>query len=255
MKYTLIILALFLLPLSSLDAQINAVAFSGLAVGSFQTKDDWKIKKVNGYGGNIEVRFTVKERLKLTGSFGYQRCTINQDEFALFAEYNWKYWKRYYGDINDPNFIKSTRWVQSVLKDSSYSATFNPVQNMDMFPILLKLEYELPVNEDLQLRPSIGGGIVFYQKNLYIEETWKKSFPQLDNYVYSYSFRNMDEKVVGNPLMVAAGLDVDYLIYDGIQLSGALNYALIINTKQSNGYEHFPVKDLFSGKLGLTFLY
>lgn len=256
MKYIIVfIFFLSFLPLDFLFPQVNSVTFSGAFTGTFREKSErWKIKSVSGFGGDIDIKFDLYKNIKVTLSGGYHGLSIDQDNFALFAQYNWKYWKRYFGDINDTAFYRSTQWVQTILKDSNYSGSFNPVQKMDVFPVTLTFSYEMNLFPDFTLRPSLGGGIIFYQKRLYVEENWRKKFPDLDNYVYDYSFRNMTDNVNGYPLAIVAGLEADYKLGDIIQLTGGFKYCGILYAENSSN-DNFPMKDMFSIKLGISFMY
>lgn len=240
---------------STVMGQINSVSFSAGFSNTLSKRNDLQIKSINGFGGDLEVRFNAYGNFCLSVTGGYSSFSVEQNMYAMFSEWNWKYWKRYFGDINDPNFSKSTQWVQSVLKDSSYSATFNPVQKMDLFPVFLTGSYEYMITDNFSARPFIGAGVLFYSKRLYVEESWKKVFASLDNYVYGYSFRNMSENVSGNPYAALAGLDAVYSVNDILSLSLGAKYAYVLRTKGKYGYDNFPVKDLVSAKLGITFKY
>ncbi len=236
--------------------QVSSVDFSGAVSGSFRKNTDWKIESVKGYGGDVSVKFNLYQNFKLSIRAGYRVFSIKQDANALFAEYNWKYWQRYYGNINDPNFKNATQWVQTLLKgDSTYSATFNPVQDMDVFPVGITLSYEFSPVAHLSVRPYIGSEMLFYQKRLYIDETWKKKFSQLDNYVYSYSFRDMDQYVIGNPIAGQLGIDAEYQVHDLVKLTAGFDYSVTYGPSAGAGYAHFPMRDMFSAKLGVMLLY
>lgn len=251
---------LFLLTLtvifsSAVMGQVNSVTFSTGYSGTFSKRSDLQVGSINGIGGDVEVRFNAYGNFCISLTGGYSVFSVSQNMYAMFSEWNWKYWKRYFGDINDPNFSKSTQWVQSVLKDSSYSATFDPVQKMDLFPVFLTGSYEYALSNNFSARPYLGAGVLFYSKRLYVEESWKKVFAGLDNYVYGYSYHNMSENVTGNPYAALAGLDAVYTVNDIISLSLGAKYAYVFRTKGKYGYDNFPVKDMFSARLGITFKY
>ena len=252
----MLIVLLTLLSYSTVLTQVNSVTFSGAVSGTFKTNSDWKIESVNGYGGDVHVTFNLYQSWKLGITAGYRVFSIKQDIYALFAEYNWKYWQRYYGNINDPNFKNATQWVQTLLKgDSSYTATFEPVQDMDVFPVSVNISYECNPVKNLTVRPYVGSGILFYQKRLYVNETWNKKFAQLDNYVYSYSFRDMDKYVVGNPITGQAGFDAEYQLNDIVKLTAGAEYFFLYGPDFGAGYSDFPMRNMFSAKLGVMLLY
>ncbi|MCU7495684.1 MAG: hypothetical protein HF314_16630 [Ignavibacteria bacterium] len=255
-KILLLITAAVLYGSTTITAQtVESVSFSGGYSGTFSKRSDLQISSINGAGGEVEVRFNAFRQFRVSISGGYSVFSIDQNIYAMFSEWNWRYWKRYFGDINDPNFSKSTQWVQSILKDSSYSAGFDPVQKMDAFPVFLTGSYEFSLTDNIALRPYLGAGVIFYSKRLYVEETWKKTFAALDDYVYGYSYRNMAENVTGNPYAALGGFDAVYKMGDLISLNLGAKYAYIFQTKGKFGYDNFPMKDMFSARLGITFNY
>ncbi|MGE5402142.1 MAG: hypothetical protein ACM3S2_17220 [Ignavibacteriales bacterium] len=251
----LTLLSAALLFCSALYGQVNSVTFSAGSANTFSKRSDLQISSVKGYGGDLEVRFDAYSQFRISFTGGYSVFSVDQNMYAMFSEWNWRYWKRYFGDINDPNFSKSTQWVQSILKDSSYKASFNPVQKMDVFPVFLTCSYEIDLADDFAARPYLGAGVLFYSKRLYVEENWKKVFSDLDNYVYGYSYRNMSENVTGNPYAALAGFDAIYKMNDLLNLNLGIKYAYVFRTKGKYGYDDFPVKDIFSARFGITFNY
>ncbi len=96
---------------------------------------------------------------------------------------------------------------------------------------------------------------MFYNRSLWVVEKWDKLFPEL-NYEYTYSFNNFcDKSYKGNPFSMQAGLDFGYIYEDIIRLGFSVNYFYVFNTGNHNGYQHFPIKDLFSTKFQISFLY
>jgi hypothetical protein len=255
-KRFLMIILLAAFPVCLNMAQVQSVNFVGAYSTTFNTNSDWKVESVKGYGGDVQVKVNLHGNWKLGISAGYRVFSVKQDNFALFAEYNWKYWQRYYGNINDPNFKNATQWVQTLLKgDSTYSASFEPVQDMDVFPVAVSISYEFSPLKNLVVRPYLGTAILFYQKRLYINETWSKKFADLDNYVYSYSFRDMDKYVVGNPLAGQAGCEAEYQLNDLVKLTAGVEYYALYGKKFGAGYSDFPMRDMFSAQLGIMLLY
>jgi hypothetical protein len=255
-KKFLLIALMATLPFCLNYAQVQSVNFVGAYGTTFSTNSDWKVESVKGYGGDVQVKINLQGNWKLGINAGYRVFSVKQDNFALFAEYNWKYWQRYYGNINDPNFKNATQWVQLLLKgDSTYSASFEPVQDMDVFPVAVNICYEFSPVKNLVLRPYLGTAILFYQKRLYINETWSRKFADADNYVYSYSFRDMDTYVVGNPLAGQAGFEAEYQLNDLVKLTAGAEYYALYGKKFGAGYSDFPMKDMFSAQLGIMLLY
>lgn len=255
MKTKLAVLLIFT-ALNSLSlAQLKSVSFSGAYSASASFKSENKVSRAGGFGGDIDITYQLMNSINISLTGGYRTISVEQDKFVLFKEWNWKYWKRYFGDVNDPNFYKSTQWVQSILKDSNYSAAFNPVQKMDLFPVLFTGSRDINLTENIMISPNIGAGLIFFSRRLYVEETWSKKFQQANNYVYTYSFRDMAENINGNPLALQGGIDAALDLGEYITLNGGIRYLYVIPTEGKMGYDYFPVKDLFSAKIGISFIY
>ena len=164
------LLIILLSAAAAAQVKINSVGFNGIYSNSFSLRKDLQISKANSLGAELNVEFGLGESICLSLQGGYQEFDIKQDEFALFKEWNWRAWKRYYGDINDKNFINSTQWVQSILKDPGYSANFNTVQKMDFYPVVLVAQYKLKASDDLTITPGIGGGVLFYSADCMLKK-------------------------------------------------------------------------------------
>lgn len=246
------LLLLLLLPVL-LVAQVQSVTFTGLGAASLLQKDVVKVSAVAGIGGMVTVNAALHGGFSLLVSAGYQDLLVTQDEFAMFAEWNWRSWKRYFGDITDRNFANATQWVQTVLKDSNYSAAFTPTQRMDVMPILLEAAYTAEVSR-ITLQARAGAGVLFYARRLYVTEAWSKKFRSV-GYTYEYSYRNMAEPRYGNPLAVSAGLNSAWQLSEYFSITGEIRWLYILNTGQRFNYYSFPARGLLNVGFGAAFLY
>lgn len=252
--FIIILLLIFYLELFPQNFIKSVSAFADYNSG-IANKEFLKIDRSYGIGGGVKVDFYFNDYLSFNLSGGYNEFVIEQEEHALFLEWNWKSWKRYFGDINDPNFARATQWVQSILKDSNYSATFEPVQRMDFYPVLINTSVNLKFSSGFELNQSLGVGIIFYSRRLYVNENWSKRFAALNNYIFSYSYRNIAENINGNPFVVSTGLDFRYPLSELFALYGEINYIHVIKTPNKFGYDDFPSDNLLNVKFGITFLY
>ncbi|HOP50861.1 MAG TPA: hypothetical protein PK887_09595 [Ignavibacteriales bacterium] len=233
---------------------------------SFSTKNkELSIKSVKGFGGGIEISYNIYDNIGMSISYGYQLLDIDQDKRPLFKEWSWKAWKRYYGDINaystDSLFLKlAPQPVVKLIRDNpAYKnmdifQSFIPEQKIDIYPLQLNFNYDYKI-DNLNIKPAIGGGIIFFTRRLYVVEKWDKLFPEL-NYEYTYAFNNFCDKTFqGNVFNLNTSLELGYNIDNTIIIGLNTRYLYIFNTGKNNGYDHFPMKDLFSAQLKLSFIY
>jgi len=197
--------------------------------------------KATAVGGGADINFELYEGLTLGLSAGYQLFTINQD--SVIKQLNWDFWEyRYKGNISVD------------LTDTTIKATISPFEKMDVLPVKLNLEYNYSPLEGLTITPSLGGGIIFYTRRIYIQETWSKYYPSV-GYTFLYSYRNFAPFKSGNPLFVSGGLNATYDFGEIFSLYAGFNYNYILPTEGDYGYDLFPFKKYYSVKLGLTFIY
>lgn len=237
--------------------RINSVSFNGIYTEGVTLNKALNIENTNGFGGELSLKFNVTDKLRLNIDAGYQDLSVDQEIHSLFREWNWRNWKRYFGDINDTNKANFTnKYVQILLKDTAtYKGTFTPVQRLKSFPIIMTASYEVNLTEQLSVSPFLGGGVIFYTKKLYVEESWEKYFPELNNYVFKYSYRNFAPEIYGNPLLAAAGMTVQYNLGEYFAFTAGAKYVHMIDTGRFLNYKEFPVKSLFSARFGISFLY
>ena len=125
---------------------------------------------------------------------------------------------------------------------------------MDLLNLYVTLDYDFILIEKLHIKPMFGGGCYFYNRRLYIDETWSKYFSTL-NYTFEYEFRNIAPEKSGNTLFYIGGLEINYEISEGFWLLGAVKYTNIFDSKLSFGFDKMPFKNAVNTNLGLTILY
>ncbi len=198
------------------------------------------VNKIDAVGGGAEIHFKISESINAGLIIGYQLYSLQQD--SALAQWNWKFWNTRYRD----------RVKADLQADPTLSASINPVQKMDVIPLMLNLSFDISMNEKFLITPSIGGGVLFYTRRLYLIEDWQKRF---NNYTFEYSYRNFAQDKSGNPATVIGGVEVSYNFTKFFLLAGSVNYMQVIKTKGSLGYEEFPFNNTINAKIGLTFLY
>lgn len=251
-KLTLLFPVLFiilLLPVTS-QAQFRNLQFYSdynVAVNRFLSasqylQKDTKIISGSAVGGGIRVLFDATENLRVGFSAGYQLYSVQQD--SALERWQWRFWEtRYKGNVRDA--LKS---------DSTLSAVLQAIQKMDVYPLMLSASYALKLNDNLSLLPTVGVGINFFNRRMYLDEKWSKYYPQ-SNYTFSYSYQNFAPSKPGNPLSAMVALEAEYIFSELFALSMQAHYTHYFDTNDQFGYSNFPLERSYGVKLGLTVLY
>jgi hypothetical protein len=234
--------ALLAVAIGSMDtwAQVHSVALYGSY--SFATLTRLDVDNAHAWGAGVRLRIGVAGPVQAGITGGYEQYAIEQEnELNLW---NWKFWnERYAGIVKD-----------NLASDSTLHASFDTVQTMEVIPVLLTVEAMLSPVEDLVIRPSVGAGLLFYTRKLYLGETWSRSYNQID-YTFQYSYRNFANNKTGNPLAVVAGLELSYTLTDLVSLDAGAHYRMVVATPGSLGFDEFPYEGALSFALGLSILY
>jgi len=212
--------------------------FSDYSIAGSKRLLVWNAKAV---GGGAEINFNLIGGMSIGVSIGYQLFSVNQD--SVIKQLNWDFWEyRYKGNIAVD------------LTDTTIKATLAPFEKMDVLPFKLSLNYDYVPTEGLTISPSLGGGILFFTRRIYIEETWQKYYPSA-GYTFLYTYRNFAPKKSGNPFFLSGSINVTYNITELLSIYSGFNYSYIVPTEGEMGYDFFPFQNYYSIKLGLTFLY
>ncbi|MBI5474923.1 MAG: hypothetical protein HY961_21490 [Ignavibacteriae bacterium] len=226
--------------LSSSYAQMHSVSVYGSYLTALAKRQGFM--KVTGFGGGASARYLVAQNIGVNLSFGYGRYgSIEQDSSLI--KWNWKFWNERYGGNVRIDTLSDT-----------LKAVLNPTQYMEVLPLLLTASYEFQPFEKFFVRPSIGGGILFYTRSLYMDEEWKKRFASL-NYTFEYDFRNFAPDKKGNPFALVGGLELSYQVSDPLAVTAQSHFTSVVKTTGKYGYDDFPMKSSLAVSLGLSFLY
>lgn len=218
--------------------QLQSINFHGDYNNPLSKRFD--ISEVSGMGGGVKARFNIIGDLSIDLGIGYNYFDVKQD--SAVAQWDWRYYSQYMD------------FVESVLSDTNYTARFKPVQKMDIIPVSLNFNYEIELLNNLSITTSLGGGILFYNRRLYLNEEWKKQFTSID-YTFNYEFRNFAPDRKGNPLFILSGLEIAYSLSELIDINTVAQYNYIIDTGGKFGYKYFPFDDSINLNLGLTIKY
>jgi hypothetical protein len=158
--------------------------------------------------------------------------------------WGWDFWNSRYS-----NTIKS-----NIQADPALSVEVGSVQKMDLLPLIIGAEYAYRLDENLSINPSISGGIIFFTRRMYAEETWSKKFNQA-NYTFTYSYRNFAPEKKGNKIAVIPGCTVAYRLFENINIVTGIQYTQYVSVKSMIGYDDFPLNHEVNLSLGLDFVY
>jgi hypothetical protein len=237
-RLKLIAVALAIICSSSIYAQLHSVKL--FAEYSSPNSKRLAVKNIDAVGGGIKIRFDLFDKLSLNANIAYNLYSLTQD--SAIVQWDWRFWGRY------EDFIEQT------LQDDLYEAGINPIQKMDAIPIYLTFSYDLELSEKISVLPYVGGGIIFYNRRLYIREDWIKQFEEID-FEFAYSFRNIAPQKSGNPLFISGGVEVSYKFAEYFSANGSVNYLNVLKTEGKFGFENFPFDKAINFNIGVGFIY
>ncbi len=233
------VLAVLLLVLpAAASGQIQSI--TARADYAFAMKKRLNVQSATAIGGGVEMRVKLYEGLSLGVAGAYQSYTIEQSD--ALAQWNWVFW-------NDRYYPK----IQSDMRaDPNLSAQIGSAQSMDAIPVMLSFIYNLEAGSDFLVAPRVSGGVVFFTRKLYVDETWTKQYPQAGHSL-TYNLRNFAPDKNGNVVSLALGCDAAYAISADVKVSAGAEYRSYLSS--SSGYELFPFENECLITLGLTFLF
>lgn len=234
---TFIFLSLF----SQLNlAQIKSIsAYADYSIGLSKRLT---VTNADAVGGAVKIKYSFFDNFNFGLIGGYKLYSISEPD--VLNSWGWQFWtERYYNKI-----------VSDLQADPNLSVEIGAVQKMDLIPLILFAEYELPITEEFTITPAVGFGVYFYTRRMFATENWSKNFPDAD-YVFTYSYRNFAPAKKGNPLFINTNLDFDYKISESFGVYSGINFNFILPTEKSMGYSVFPFENEFSFKVGLVIFY
>jgi hypothetical protein len=215
------------------------VRIAGGYVTKIKTVDVQQINSIDGWEIITQIQFEINDNLAIELQGGYGDLAINQNDAV--NQWNWPFWERFYG-----NYVRSL-----VSQDSNYSVKLTPIQHLYIIPVELNMKIGYPITSKLRPYLKLGGGVVFYERNLRLNEKWNKYFPELD-YYFRYQYDNHADKKTGQKYYLNMSLGSDYQFSKHFGLLFGLNYKHFLDMKNERT---FPIESLGSANLGLIFYY
>jgi len=220
-------------------AQLKSISFFSDYSSALSKK--LNVGEANAVGGGANVQFDLGKNFSISFEGGYKLYSISQDN-QLIA-WGWDFWNNRY----------SNKIASDLQADKNLSVVINSSQKLGIIPVLLQLNYSYDLSSKLILTSSIGSGVYFYARTLFVIENWSKKFPS-ENYVFSYSYRNFAPEKKGNPFVVSAGFDLSYEFIESFQLKAGLGYKQIL-LGSNNGDRNFLFENELTTNLGIIFSY
>jgi hypothetical protein len=242
MKTRFFFLFILFLGRSALYSQVSLHSIKFFADYSNPIKTRFAVTKIDAVGAGVELCFNFSKTFSVSLKGAYQLFSLQQD--SAIAQWNWRFYTERYSSIIKDN----------LRADSSLKASLDPIQKMDLIPVVLSFNAEFEPINNFYIKPHIGAGVFFYTRRLYLEETWQKKFDAV-NYTFEYSYRNFATNKYGKPVAALAGIELGYNLNDAFRINSALNYFYFFKTPGKIGFDQFPINDYLNFNIGLTFLY
>ncbi|MCD6234284.1 MAG: hypothetical protein J7K63_04510 [Candidatus Marinimicrobia bacterium] len=223
------------LPLKALSLEDLSVE-GGYALGM---PEDTLIDGAQGPGFELSLRWRLSDKWSLILNSSHWYMSIDQENAHRLLD--WPYWQQIYGFV-----------IYQVGTDPVYDVHIDPRQDLKIKPMEAGLAWRNSKSARFQFGGELSGGPVWFRRQLYIEEFWKKHFPSID-YTYTYNFQNRSDAEDGwlwsvTPAAFAAFQPSDFVL---VSLKGAWKYYIT----SGENVDCFPLKSHFHLSLSIHFLY
>lgn len=237
---TMLVLFFILLGFNSIKAQLQSIEPYFGYTKTMNTRFD--ISDADAVGGGVKIQFKLYKEFSIRLNTGYKLYSIHQDD--AITQWEWFFWDARYENTIESNL--------NAFKE--LSVDIGSIQKMDLIPVKLDFVYSFKVGEKFTVIPSVGGGVYFYTRRLYITESWTKRFEEI-GYDFSYSYRNFTPDKTGNPIVAFGGLQLNYEILENFHLRSELLYTNIFSTEDEFGFNDFPFNNEITFNIGINILY
>ncbi len=222
------------------DAQIlREIQITGGYSQDMGMEADKLLKRIKGPAAGAVIHLNLTDYLSVSLEGSYADLTIDQDDPV--EQWNWPFWQRFYR-----NYVRNL-----VNSDPNYSVVLTPMQNMYMIPVVVAVNGFLPVNDWISPFISLGGGMVFYERNLRLNEAWTKYFPEIDNY-FNYEYDNHAGSKKGQAWLARIAVGAEFHIWESFGLSTDLAYTHYFLQQHDT---FFPLRSDLSVRAGIVFYY
>jgi len=224
----------------SVSARAQIQSISTFAEYASPLNKRLNVQSASAIGGGVEVSLKLYENASIGLRAAYVSYSIDQPD--QLNQWNWNFW-------NDRYYPK----IQSDMRaDPNLTAQIGSFQSMDMIPVSVAVNYSAMVDDNLTIVPKLAGGVSFFTRKLYADETWTKQFPRAE-YTLTYNLRNFAPEKKGTVIFLAPGCDAGYQISSDVSITVGVQYKHYVSS--ITGHGDFPLENEIIAKLGLTFFY
>lgn len=271
---------------------ICAVSLSGIAFSqdirfdleSISVKGEYQlglsrkaeVNSVNGYGGQAEIRFRIHDNIGVFLSMGFGRLDVS--EVDPIKKWNWAYWTRNYrnhviGLLGDSAYfngqlqtlkaisnerLTSGKWTG---KDSTYTVQLTPVEYINTTPVTLSFAFLHPLTETIQIDAQLSTTLLFFEKNLYLDEKWEKrrtadAGPDSGKaFYFGYGFRNFAPGKNGKALGFGGGIGLQLKVFSFVSLRVSSQFETYDFVVKNKNLDLLPFKHRFSSAVAIGIHY
>ncbi|BFN38122.1 MAG: hypothetical protein PWP06_1542 [Candidatus Marinimicrobia bacterium] len=233
--FTLLLMCLSTLPLKALSLEDVSIE-GGYALG---VPEDSLIDGAQGPGFELSLRWRLSDRWSLILNSSHWYLSIDQENAHRVLD--WPYWQQIYGFV-----------IYQVETDPVYEVDIEPYQDLKIKPVEAGLAWRNSKSARFQFGGELSGGPVWFRRQLYIEEFWKKHFPSID-YTYTYDFQNRSNAEDGWLWSVTPAAFAVFQPSDLVSVSFKGIWKTYIASGENADF--FPLKSHFHLSLGIHFLY
>jgi opacity protein-like surface antigen len=226
------------IPQQAVAQRVRAVQVQYGRLHHWDLPSGYKLRSISGGGFDVRLHVPLSTRLSLILEGGYFDTSIDQEDAV--EQWNWPFWERFYG-----NYVRSL-----VGRDRNYAVDLNPKQHLYMIPVQLGMRFEYPLNP---FRPFLiaSAGVVFYERNLQLNEQWTKYFPEIDHR-FKYEYDNHADVRKGEVFSARIGAGTEFILNNSFALTAELSYRYYQVRKSDR---LFPLESSLGIRLGLVFYY
>lgn len=244
LSYIIIVLTTGFSVAPALNAQndkiIDQIRFSGVYTGGLDLND--RVTSLNGLGAGFEARFRLYDKFTFSLHAGYSYLHVEQPDPIEW--WGWDYWEIYYRTYLDV-------WTG----EGIYGYEIEPMQRVELYPVLLTVNYALPnLTDRLSWSLSVGGGVFVFENRLFTNEYWWKEFPDID-YIYEYNFSNNAPSKHGTLYGIVTGINATYRLWNVLGINFNTNYNHLISSMREHDFAVFPYGSSFNISTGIVLFY